>query len=237
MAVTSDSLDFTFLDAVNRVLRTNGIIKGDDDNVATFSDTQHNATLNLAQIAIQDELAEMTADKLFPLEKATGTIATSVGARVYDLAADFVQFYADALVYDSANNRQLYQYPGGEKRLRVSIFDYKTQAGDPNWWYLEQSTKKQIAFFQVPNVAKTYSYDYERSVYVTVAADEIPLHTNEEAHAFCAAASRRFKYLFENAQNLEGVLKQDASYTSAKARLLRLIKGMNPGSTYGSSYV
>jgi hypothetical protein len=237
MAVTSDSLDFTFLDAVNRVLRTNGIIKGDDDNVTTFSDTQHNATLNLAQIAIQDELVEMTVDKAFPLERAEGTLTTSVGARIYDLASDFVQFYGDALLYDSANNRHLYQYPGGEKRLRMTIYDYKTQAGDPSWWYLEQSTKKKIAFFQVPNVARSYTYDYERSVYVINATDEIPLHNNEEAHAFCAAASRRFKFLFENAQNLEGVLKQDASYIGAKARLLRLIKGMNPSKSYGSSYI
>ena len=148
-----------------------------------------------------------------------------------------MQFYATALFYDSANNRHLYQYPGGEKRLRMTIFDYKTQAGDPNWWYLEAASKKQIAFYQVPNVAKTYTYDYERSVYVTVAADDIPLHSNEEAHAFCAAASRRFKFLFENAQNLEGVLKQDASYLGAKARLLRLIKGMNPSKSYGSSYI
>jgi len=237
MAVTSDSLDFTFLDAVNRVLRTNGIIKGDDDNVTTFSDTQHNATLNLAQIAIQDELVEMTVDKSFPLERAEGTVTTSVGARVYDLASDFVQFFGVALLYDSANNRQIFQYPGGEKILRIQIFDYRTQAGDPNWWYLEQSSKKQIAFYQVPNNSKTYTYDYERSVYVTVATDEIPLHTNEEAHAFCAAASRRFKFLFENAQNVDGVLRQDASYIGAKARLMRLIKGMNPGKTYGSHYV
>lgn len=59
-----------FLSAVNRVLRTNNIIRGDDDAITTFSDTQHNATLNLALIAIQDELTETVADRLISYEKA-----------------------------------------------------------------------------------------------------------------------------------------------------------------------
>ena len=46
-----------FVGAVNRLLRLNAIITGDDDNITTFSDTQHAAAISLAQIAIQDELA------------------------------------------------------------------------------------------------------------------------------------------------------------------------------------
>ena len=45
-----------FIAAVNRVMRINTIIKGDDDNITTFSDTQHAASISLAQISIQDEL-------------------------------------------------------------------------------------------------------------------------------------------------------------------------------------
>ncbi len=237
MSVVSDSLDFTFLDAVNRVLRANGIIKGDDDSITSFSDVQHNATLNLAQIAIQDELTELTADNLIPLERAEGTITTSAGVRAYALESDFVQFFGHPLLYEASSNRQLFEYPGGEKRLRLEIFDYKTQSGDPNWWYMEDAASKKIAFYQVPNSAKTYTYDYERSVYVEIATDELPFHSKEEAHTFCAMAGRRFKFMFENAQNTELVLSQDPAYQGAKGRLIRLIKGKNPYTSYGKVYL
>lgn len=237
MPVVVDSLDFTFLDAVNRILRTNGIIRGDDDEVQTFADVQHNATLNLARIAVQDELAEMTSDRLIPLEQTEGTLSTTAGVRTYALASDFVQFYGQPLFYDADANRQLYEYPGGEQRLRLDVYNYKTVQGDPDSWYFVGAATNQVGFYQVPISAKTYTYDYERSVYVENATDEIPFHTNEQCHAFCAAAGRRFKFLFENAQNVDLVLASDAAYQSAKSRLARLIKGRNPYGTYGTDYV
>ena len=160
MPVVVDSLDFTFLDAVNRILRTNGIIRGDDDEVTTFNDIQHNATLNLAKIAVQDELVEFVADRLIPLEQTTGTMSVSSGVRTYTLASDFVQFYGHPLFYDSTNNRQLYEYPGGEEALRLQIFNYKTVSGDPSYWYFVGASTNQVGFYQVPNAAKSYSYDY-----------------------------------------------------------------------------
>ena len=42
-----------FLGAVTRVMRINGILRGDTDAPTTFSDLQHGATIQLAQIAIQ----------------------------------------------------------------------------------------------------------------------------------------------------------------------------------------
>lgn len=234
MPVTVDSLNFTFLNAVNRVLRTNGIIKGDDDNITTFSDVQHNATLNLAIIAIQDELVEATADKMIPLEQETGTLATSAGVRTYALASDFVQFYGTPLLYDG--NKQLFEYPGGEDALRLCIFNYKTVQGEPDSWYFTGAASRKIGLYQVPLTDKSYTYEYERSVYVEASTDEIPFHTVEQAHTFCAMCSRRFKFLFENAANVELVLMQDAAYQTAKSRLARLIKGRNPYGTYGADY-
>ena len=68
-----------FLAAVNRVLRTNNIVRGDDDDITTFTDVAHNATLNMAIIAIQDELVEMVSDRLVDYEFASSTIATVAG--------------------------------------------------------------------------------------------------------------------------------------------------------------
>lgn len=236
MAVASESLDFTFLNAVNRVLRTNTLIRGDDDDVTTFSDVQHSANLNIARIAIQDELTEITAERLIDLELAEGTLTTSAGARVYDVASNFIRFAGTAFLYKADANRQIYEYPGGRDGLRSTIFDYKSQSGEPNWWYWEPSSKKRIGLYQVPDKAYTYTYDYERSVYVTVEADEIPMHNQEEADTFCQMAARRFKFLYERVENLPAALQQDPMYTNAKSRLYNLMHPKQPRRAYGRSY-
>ena len=237
MAVTSDSLDFTFLDAVNRVLRTATLIRGDDDNVTTFSDTAHSANINLARIAIQDELTEITSDSMIDLEFAQGTITTSNGARLYDLPSDFIRFAWDAFFYESSSNNIIPEYPGGQRRLRREIYNYKTQTGSPNWWYWEPSSKKKVGFYQVPNGSYSYTYDYQRSVYVTVEADEMPFHNQEEADTFCHMAGRRFKFLFERAENVQMSLMSDAIYTNSKTRLYNLMRPTTPRRAYGRAYV
>src|SRR5689334_25409676 len=61
-------------------MRIEGILRGDTDAPTTFSDLQHGATINLAQISIQDELNELTSDTLLPYEKkTTGSIVTVRG--------------------------------------------------------------------------------------------------------------------------------------------------------------
>lgn len=224
-----------FLGAVNRVLRSNGIIKGDDDAVTTFSDLQHNATLNIAQIAIQAELNSLISDNLIPYEKTSGTIVTVSGTRSYALAADFIRFYGDpALLYNSADNRQIFEYPGGENILRRFQFDYKTATGVPNYFYFEQTTTKKISFYQVPNEVKTWSYDYEKDVSVTSSTDTMPFHNESEAQTFCEMAGIRFKYLFEGKQ-VAGII-QDPIYLLSKSVLFSLMVGKNPRGKYGSRY-
>lgn len=224
-----------FLAAVNRVLRQNGIIKGDDDDITTFSDLQHNATLNLAQIAIQSELNDLISDSLIPYEKTSGSIVTVVGTRSYTLAADFIRFYGNPpLLYNAADNRQIFLYPGGEDTLRRVQFDYKTATGTPNYFYFDRTTTKKIAFFQVPNEVKTWAYDYEKDVSVTNSSDTLPFHNESEAQTFCDMAGRRFKYLFE--QKPEATIFNDPIYISAKSRIFNLMIGRNPRGKYGSRY-
>ena len=105
-----------FLDAINRVMRLNGIIRGDTDLITTFSDTAHNASLNIAIVAIQDELGDLVADKLIPYEKGSSTITLVSGTRTYTLASDLTRLYAVPKFYDSVNNRMIYEYSGGQER-------------------------------------------------------------------------------------------------------------------------
>lgn len=224
-----------FLGAVTRIMRIEGILRGDTDAPTTFSDLQHGATINLAQIAIQDELNELTSDTLIPYEKkTTGSIITVAGTRSYALAADFIRFYGKAMLYDSTTNFEMFEFPGGEDRLKVEVYTYKTQQSTPIYFYFEATTTKKISFYPVPQGVVTYTYDYEGDVSVTNATDTLPFHTESEAQAFCRLAGRRFKFLFEGMD--PALLMQDPEHMKAKATLADLIIGKNPPKHYAPVY-
>lgn len=232
----------TLLECVNRILRLNAIIRGDTDTVSTFSDTAHNASLNIAILAIQEEIIRLIARRLIPKERNTsGNILFVAGNRTYDLASDFIRFYGIPHFYSSTDNRQLFEYSGGLERLQIDVADYETQPGDPQWWYFEpmDSTNKKVGFFQVPNIAKTLTYDYEASVLPSIAADELPFHNDEESFTFTSMASRRFKYMYEdvkNQQDIQGVLDGDRGYLTSTTTLYQLLKGQNASTHYGATY-
>ena len=227
----------TFLQAVNRIMRTTGIIKGDDDNIVTFADVQHSATLNLAQIAIQSELNSLVADAMIPYERDTKAIVTVSDTRVYDLDPSFVRFYGTPLLYNSVQNRLLYGYD--EDRLRQEIYNYKTAAsGTPIYWYFTGGVTKKIGFYPVPNAIETWSYELEKIAGVTSSGDVLPFQTEQEAQVFCNLAAQHLRILFEEKpERTMSKLADDPLYRSEKATLFALIAGANPSGFYGKRYV
>lgn len=224
-----------FLSGVTRIMRIEGILRGDTDAPTTFSDLQHGATINLAQIAIQDELNELTSDALLPYEKKTsGSIVTIQGTRSYALATDFIRFFGRAMLFCSADSFEMFEYPGGEDRIKILYFDYKTTQSLPIHFYFEATTTKQISFWPVPQSAKTYIYDYEGDVSVTNATDTLPFHNEQEAQAFCRLAARRFKYLYQGLNIAD--IDQDSEHMKAKAVLADMIVGKNPSKKYAPVY-
>lgn len=235
----------TLLECVNRIFRTNAIIRGDTDAVVTFSDTNHNAAIQLAIIAVQNELTRIVARRLIPKERKTsGSITLVTQTRTYDLASDFIRFYGAPHFYRSAENRQIYEYKGGLSRLQLEVWNYATQYGQPNWWYSEpaDSTNKKIGFFLVPSANESgniWTYDYEGSVMISLAADNLPFHNNEESYTFTEMSARRFKFMWEDVKNqadVQGILDGDRSYLTATSTLYGLLKGEDPSNSYGVSY-
>lgn len=234
----------TLLQCVNRILRLNAILRGDTDEISTFSDTQHNASLNLAIVAVQNELVRLVADRLLPYERQTsGTVTLATGTRTYSLASDFTRFYGIPHFYDSDGNRQIYEFPGGLEALQIQYYTYATDSGDPNHFYWEPTTTKKVGFFQVPSSGqdgKILSYEYEGSVLVSSVSDTMPFHNDEEAFMFTEMATRRFKYSWEDVKNeldIQAVLDKDGTWKSSKAMLIALIKGYKPVRSYGNRYV
>lgn len=232
----------TFLESVVRIFRQLAIIRGDTDAPTSFSDTQHNASLQLAQIAVQNELIKLISERLIPKERKTsGAITFVATTRTYDLASDFLRFYGEAHIHDVTRNIDLFPWRGGLEALQMQDINYTTAPGMPNWWYFEpvDSTNKKIGFYTVPNGAGNAQYDYEASTLVSVATDNLPFHNSEEAYSFTDMAGRRFKYMFEDtkaAADIELVLEKDFSYKTARATLYQLLRGTNPRKNYGYRY-
>jgi hypothetical protein len=232
----------TFLEGVTRVLRLNGIIRGDTDAPTSFSDTAHNASMNIAIVAIQDELATLVADRLIPFEKTSSTLTLANGTRTYSLDSQFVNFYGNPHFYDSTGNRIIPEYPGGQEQLMLNDFKYQTTPGTPTWWYWEPTTTKKVGFYPVPDSTmdgRSLTYHFEASVYVSLSTDYLPFHLAEESNMFCAMAGRRFKFLFEDVNNqadVQGILDNDVSYRTARGTLIRLMRGTNAPGYYAPRY-
>lgn len=227
-----------FVTGLNRLLRINQIIGGDDDDITTFDDTQHAADIELAQIAIQDELSSLVSDSLIPYEKTSDSITLSTGTRVYSLASDFVRFYGSKpSFYDSTDNVRIYELPGGEDAIKDSDYQYKTNTGTPHWWYWDSTTSKKVAFYYSPTSdynGRSLTYDYEKSVTVTDESDTLPFHTNQEAQSFILCASRRFKVIDESL--IVNKMEDDPIYVSSKSTLLNLLRPTNPSRYYGRQF-
>lgn len=230
----------TFLDGVNRVLRTNTIIQGDDDDITSFADTQHRATLNLAKIAIQTTLNELISDRLIPYEETDGTLTYVASQRLYTLPADFVRFSGKnplmvVLENSVATNSFIYEYPGGEESIRRELLQYREQEGNPLYFYSSASSVKKVGLYPVPDSSGTeLRYVYEKDVSVTNESDVLPFHTTSESYAFLDMASRYFQFLFTK-QPLEG-LENDIIYRRGKTALMQLMKASYPSNKYGYTY-
>lgn len=228
----------TFIDGVNRLLRIQQIIRGDDDSITTFSDNQHSADIQMAQISIQDELTDLVSERLISYEKTNSTISLVTSTRTYALASDFVRFYGThPSFYDSVDNVRSYEFKGGEDALKDIDYQYKTTEGSPTFWYWNDTTTKQVAFYSVPNSVyngRSLSYDYEKSVAVTNSTDTLPFITTEEYQSFISMAARRF-FFYKSLQS-EGLLTQDAGYNNAKSRLYNLMRPTNLPKYYGHVY-
>lgn len=228
-----------YLGAVNRVLVNAYILKGDDDLLTNFNDNQHEATLRVAKNAIQSELNSLLSFFSLDYERSqsVGSITTVVGQRAYSLPADFVRFWGDKpyLVLDTDDSDRMYEWHGGENRLRRLHFDYKTEQGNENWWYWSQNTSKEIGLFQVPDGIRTYEFDYEKDSTVSNSTDTIPFQTEAESQAFADMAGRRFVYMVEQGKDLAD-LEQDSQYLLAQGTLMNYMSHRNPDKNYGKSY-
>ena len=228
-----------FLESVNRILRINGLIRGDTDPLTSFAAINHNSTSQLAQISVQAEITEQASKGLLPYQHTIQSqLVMALNTRSYSFPVNFIQLWGEPpFFYDTVGNYQIYEYPGGENELRNNITSYRTDVGTPLSFYFELGPIQKVAFYPVPDVnavGRVLTYDYSASVNVLIEGDVLPFTTLDQAYAFCAMAERRFKFLFEGKVDMP--IDQDPVYREARAALYSLIKGKQPATRYGSVY-
>jgi hypothetical protein len=241
MPIIVTSSTSTFLGAVNRILRIAGIIRGDTDPIQTFADLQHGATMNLAIIAVQDTLTDLTAFYDFPMERSSSSITLLTGQRTYDLATDFVSFWqSNQFFYDTTEQNHIFEYPGGERKLAQQIFRYQSDQGSPTYWYYVEGATKQVGFYQTPDSNynnRVLTYDYEKDIIPINATDTMPFLRDIESNTFCQLATVRFQSLFNaNPKEMSAPVEQTPQYINSRATLLKLINPKIPDKYYGITY-
>ena len=210
----------------------------DDDNITSFSQTQHSGTIALARTAIQHVTNELISDKfLFPEDKRA-TITTVSGTQRYTLETDFVRlrdknpwFYQT----DSGvpNSQFLSEYTGGEAALKKQVPEYETQTGTPQWYYWTADI--QIGIYPVPDAALIYRYDYQKDVMPENESDSLPVQTAQMSYSYIDMAARVFTFLFTT-QSVPIDLGEDVIYKTAKSALMALQRKNDPIGRYGHRY-
>lgn len=231
----------TFLECINRLLRLATVMQWDDDDITSFSNTQHSGTIALARQSVQHVINDLTASNFLWPEDATGHITTTAGTRTYSLASDFVRFQdaepwlfklTGAIGTDASGNFAT-EYSGGENQIQKDIPAYTSQTGEPINYYF--TADRTIGLFQIPSDSNVvYRYLYEKDVMPVSESDSLPFDSDQKAYAFTDMATRIFGFLFTN-QPLDGY-DRDAIYNGSKAALMALQRKNPPTGRYGYRY-
>lgn len=213
------------------------MIRGDDDDMTSFSQTQHSATISLAKIAVEDQIASLVSEQILPLEEAQGTLSLVASQRVYALASDFVRMQENYFVEIDGSgvseNSIIPEYKGGESAIRADIWDYQDVTGSPTCFYHTNGSSKSVGFYRVPIEAQDLRYYYEKDVLVSVEADTLPFQTNIESNTFVRMASRHFELLLEGTSDL-AAFENDPVIISLRGTLSSLLNPRKQPERYGN---
>ncbi len=228
----------TYLEAVNRIFRSTGILRGDDDEITLFTDTQHAAAIALAKIAVEDQLGSLIGDEILQIETTDATIDLVNGTRTYALASDFHKMRQMRFLYvDSSSESEntwveACNRNADEMELAFQIQDYREQTGDPTSWYWASAANALVGFYPVPTSAQKLRYYYEKEQLVTDETDVLPFHTETQAQQFARLAQRQFELTFESKSDLVSI-EQDPGMLTQRGVLMQMLSRNARTASYG----
>lgn len=166
---------YTFLDAVNDVLKRVGSIKGDAGELSSFTESARQRDIDIAILAWNDMIHDLFTLGLFSKGSAESTFVLADGVREYDLATDFEMFAADN-IREETKQYLLSPYPDGYESMWDNQIKPDNFSGQPNSYAINTSNGK-IRINTTPQteqVGDTLKYLYMKRLSLSIITDVFP---------------------------------------------------------------
>ena len=167
----------TLLNATNEILKEVGVIAGDAGVLTTLTDSARQVSIDRAVQVVNVGIDDLytTSEVALPNEQAESTITLVLATRAYTLASDLIQLRWPMI--DKTNTQWLREYPGGYNALLQGDPE-QDDAGLPHWAAI-RPTDGKLYLDRAPNaedVGKVYTYQYDKTLELTVAASTVPFN-------------------------------------------------------------
>jgi hypothetical protein len=167
----------TLLDATNEILKRVGIVSGDAVVLTSLTDSARQRAIDVSVQVINEGIDELfsVSNKSLPLKQAEASITLSLGVRAYDLNAAVVKLRWPFI--DKTNSQFLYQYAGGYNQMLIDDPE-QDDTGLPHYAAV-RDTDGKLYLDRAPtaaDVARVYTYQYDREVGLDTAADTVPFN-------------------------------------------------------------
>ena len=166
---------FTFLQAVNKVLRRVGNIQGDAGELTTFTDSAKQTDIDVCKDVWNELIHEYYSRGLFSKGTDEGQFALATDTREYPLEATFEIMAADELT-NASSNYILRPYPGGWEQMRKDQPDPTDFTGQPMFWVIN-STTGDLRIDTDPTSTQSgdiYKYIFTRRISLSNTTDLFP---------------------------------------------------------------
>lgn len=166
---------YTFLQAVNDVLKRAGAIKGDSGEFSTFTSSARQIDIDMAIKAWNDVIHYMYSKGAFSQGVAESSFTLALDDREYALASDFESFAAEAIRCE-ANSNYLLPYDGGYVGMWNRQIDPNDYQGQPSRYAINPTTN-QLRIDTDPEsdqVGDVYKYLYMKRISLSATTDTFP---------------------------------------------------------------
>lgn len=165
----------SLLNGVNEVLKRVGVLSGTTGELTTLTDSSKQNYIDVA-VQVLNELVEEIYESSGlpkPNEQAESTIALVTGTRSYALAADLVQMRWPLI--DKTNNQTIWLFPGGYNE--ILLYDPEQDDTGMPYYGAISPVNGELYLDRAPAASENgniYTYQYDKDVSLSLAADTFP---------------------------------------------------------------
>lgn len=217
----------TLLNGCNEVLKRVNMIQGDSGSLTSLTDSGRQVYIDLT-VQLWNEVMESMysmSNIPLPLELTSDSITLAASDRDYSLASDLVQLHFPLI--DTTNGQYINEYPGGYLQLIEDQPFPSNYTGLPRLGAISPvDGTLYLDFIPTSDEAgRVYTYQYDKDVSVSAAADTFPF-TDAVFRALVPAVAERWKQERQQMFN-------EATYRKAMSTAVRLLSRKQQNNTWG----